>query len=79
VRYLVEKAGVDQFLALGSGIPTVGNVHEVAQKINPGARVVYVDNEAVAIQASRILRADNPTAASPSPSPSPRRGRARLG
>ena len=40
--------GVRQFLDLGSGIPTVGNVHEVAQTIDPGSRVVYVDSDPVA-------------------------------
>jgi hypothetical protein len=39
VRYMIGK-GITQFLDLGSGIPTVGNVHEVAQKVKPGARVV---------------------------------------
>lgn len=49
VRYLVETAGVRQFIDLGSGIPTAGNVHEIAQQIDPGARVVYVDIDAVAV------------------------------
>jgi SAM-dependent methyltransferase len=61
VRYLAE-AGVDQFLDLGSGIPTVGNVHEIAQAVNPAARVVYVDLEPVAVAASRKLLAENPNA-----------------
>src|SRR4051812_43148436 len=42
VRYLIDK-GVRQFLDLGSGIPTVGHVHEVAQAADPRSRVVYVD------------------------------------
>ena len=50
--------GVDQFLDLGSGIPTVGNVHEVAQTVNPQARVVYVDHDPVAVTHSRALLAD---------------------
>jgi hypothetical protein len=62
VRYLVGEAGIDQFLDLGSGIPTVGNVHEIAQAANPDARVVYVDHEPVAVAASRRLLADNPLA-----------------
>jgi hypothetical protein len=62
VRYLVGQ-GITQFLDLGSGIPTVGNVHEVAQKLNPAARVVYVDNESVAIAHSALLLRDNPNAA----------------
>jgi len=40
VTFLAEQ-GIDQFLDIGSGIPTVGNVHEVAQRSNPAARVVY--------------------------------------
>lgn len=62
VRLLV-KAGIDQFLDLGSGVPTVGNVHEIAQEANPDARVVYVDAEPVAVAASRRLLAGNPRAA----------------
>lgn len=48
-RAVVELAtlGIDQFLDIGSGLPTVGNVHEVAQAVNPAARVVYVDNDAL--------------------------------
>jgi hypothetical protein len=54
--------GVRQFLDLGSGIPTAGNVHEVAQGIAPDARVVYVDNDPVAVAHSRsILDADPQT------------------
>jgi hypothetical protein len=48
VRYALAQ-GVDQFLDLGSGIPTEGNVHEVAQGINPDARVVYVDVDPTAV------------------------------
>jgi SAM-dependent methyltransferase len=51
--------GIDQFLDLGSGIPTVGNVHEIAQGINPEARVVYVDNESVAVAHSRMILEGN--------------------
>ena len=58
VRYLVEQ-GVDQFLDLGSGVPTVGNVHEIAQAANPDAHVVYVDAEPVAVHASETLLAGN--------------------
>src|SRR5215204_5210407 len=61
VRFLTDQ-GIDQFLDLGSGIPTVGNVHEVAQQANPSARVVYVDNEPVAITHSRTILQDNPKA-----------------
>ena len=61
VRFLAEE-GIDQFLDLGSGIPTVGNTHQVVQAINPDCRVVYVDNEAVAVAHSEMMLADNPTA-----------------
>ncbi|WP_329242396.1 SAM-dependent methyltransferase [Streptomyces sp. NBC_01478] len=61
VRFLVES-GVRQFIDLGSGIPTQGNVHEVAQAAAPGARVVYVDNDPVAVAHSTSLLADNPDA-----------------
>nr|WP_231861551.1 MULTISPECIES: SAM-dependent methyltransferase [Frankia] len=62
VRFLTAEAGITQFLDLGSGVPTVGNVHEVAQGINPQARVVYVDIDPVAVVHSRMLLADNPLA-----------------
>jgi hypothetical protein len=51
--------GIDQFLDIGSGIPTLGNVHEVAQQANPEARVVYVDLDPVAVEHSRSLLVDN--------------------
>ncbi|GGP80842.1 SAM-dependent methyltransferase [Saccharothrix coeruleofusca] len=59
VRYLLGQ-GVRQFLDLGSGIPTVGNVHEIAQSVDPAARVVYVDVDAVAVAHSRAILAGNP-------------------
>ncbi|MDQ3699562.1 MAG: SAM-dependent methyltransferase [Chloroflexota bacterium] len=58
VSYLVEQ-GIDQFLDIGSGIPTVGNVHEVAQRANPAARIVYVDIDQVAVAHSRALLRGN--------------------
>jgi hypothetical protein len=63
VRHLVIEVGVTQFLDLGSGIPTVGNVHEIAQTANPACTVVYVDHEPVAVAQSRRLLADNDNAA----------------
>src|SRR5216683_3010949 len=48
VRFLAA-AGIRQYLDIGSGIPTEGNVHEVAQRASPGARVVYADTDPVAI------------------------------
>jgi hypothetical protein len=61
VRFLGEQ-GIDQFLDIGSGIPTVGNVHEAAQAANPDARIVYVDIDSVAVAHSRAILADNPNA-----------------
>jgi len=51
----LAQAGVDQFLDIGAGLPTVGNVHTLAQAINPEARVIYVDNDPVAARYSRQL------------------------
>ncbi len=59
VRYLTERRGVDQFLDLGSGFPTVENTHQVAQKYNPEAHVVYVDNDPVVQAHGRALLVDN--------------------
>jgi hypothetical protein len=61
VRWLADQ-GVRQFLDIGSGIPTLGNVHEVAQDANPEARVMYVDIDPIAVQQSRSLLAENPYA-----------------
>ncbi|WP_018682258.1 SAM-dependent methyltransferase [Actinokineospora enzanensis] len=61
VLFMIER-GVRQFLDLGSGIPTVGNVHEIAQAADPTARVVYVDYEEVAYAHSTLMLASNPLA-----------------
>jgi hypothetical protein len=63
VRYLTAEAGIRQFLDIGSGIPTEQNVHQVAQAIAPGSRVVYVDNDDVAVAHSKAILAGNPGAA----------------
>jgi hypothetical protein len=63
VSYLAGPVGIDQFLDLGSGIPTSGNVHEIAQGINPSARVVYVDADAVTVAHSAAMLAEVPNAA----------------
>jgi len=47
VRYLVAEAGIRQLVDIGSGLPTQGNVHEIAQEADPEARVVYIDNDPV--------------------------------
>jgi hypothetical protein len=44
VRFLVQEAGIGQFLDLGTGLPTASTTHQVAQGLNPAARIVYVDN-----------------------------------
>lgn len=61
VNFLTAQ-GIDQFLDIGSGIPTVGNVHEVAQHANPAARVVYIDSDPVAVEHSNAILAGNPHA-----------------
>jgi hypothetical protein len=61
VRYLVRQ-GITQFLDIGSGIPTEGNVHEVAQAASPQSRVVYVDIDPVAVAHSRAMLSRNPLA-----------------
>jgi SAM-dependent methyltransferase len=58
VRFALDR-GITQFLDIGSGIPTFGNVHEVAQADHPGARVVYVDNDPVAVAHSRAVLKGN--------------------
>jgi hypothetical protein len=59
VRFLAGPAGVDQFLDLGSGLPTAQNTHDVAQQINPDATVVYVDNDPVVIAHGRAVLEEN--------------------
>jgi S-adenosyl methyltransferase len=63
VRFLTREAGIRQFIDLGSGLPTQGNVHEIAQAIAPEARVVYVDNDAMVVTHSRALLAGDNTLA----------------
>ncbi|WP_055486706.1 SAM-dependent methyltransferase [Streptomyces sp. WMMB 322] len=58
VRYAIGE-GVTQFLDIGSGIPTFGNVHEAAQSADASARVVYVDNDPVAVAHSRAVLEGN--------------------
>jgi hypothetical protein len=60
VRWLAREAGIDQFLDLGSGLPTVTNTHEVAQAENPAARTVYVDIDPLVLVHGRALLAENP-------------------
>ena len=59
VRYLAGEAGIRQFLDLGTGIPTAGNLHEVAQAIAPESRVVYVDYDPIVLAHARALLDSN--------------------
>ncbi|MFB9832901.1 SAM-dependent methyltransferase [Actinoallomurus acaciae] len=58
VRFLV-KSGIRQFLDIGSGVPTLGNVHEIAQSAAPDAHVVYVDTDPIAIAHSKSILTGN--------------------
>jgi SAM-dependent methyltransferase len=59
VRYVAEQ-GIDQFLDIGTGIPTEPNLHQVAQGITPSARVVYVDNDPLVLAHARALLVGTP-------------------
>jgi S-adenosyl methyltransferase len=59
VRYFAGEAGIRQFLDLGTGIPTAGNTHQVAQAIAPESRVVYVDYDPVVLSHARALLNSN--------------------
>jgi len=60
VEHLAGEAGVDQFLDIGTGLPTVDNTHQVAQRVAPSARVVYVDNDPVVLAHARALLLGSP-------------------
>ncbi|MBO0869241.1 MAG: SAM-dependent methyltransferase, partial [Micromonosporaceae bacterium] len=55
VRWLAGEAGIDQFLDIGTGIPSANNTHEVAQAVSPTARIVYVDNDPIVLLHARSL------------------------
>jgi hypothetical protein len=59
VRFLAEQ-GIDQFLDIGTGIPSAPNVHHVAQGINPASRIVYVDNDPIVLAHARALLTSHP-------------------
>lgn len=59
VRFLTDQGGIRQFLDCGSGLPTAENTHQVAQRIAPEARVVYVDNDPVVIAHGEALLEEN--------------------
>src|SRR4051794_4867485 len=54
VRFLVDE-GIDQFVDIGAGLPTQGNVHEAARQARPGTRVVYVDNDPIVLAHAQAL------------------------
>ncbi|MBF8189439.1 SAM-dependent methyltransferase [Nonomuraea sp. K274] len=57
VRHLAAEAGIRQFIDIGSGLPTQGNVHEIAQSVAPDARVVYVDHDPIVLVHGRAMLA----------------------
>ncbi|WP_106402608.1 SAM-dependent methyltransferase [Actinocorallia populi] len=60
VRYLAAEEGVRQFLDIGTGLPTHDNTHEVAQRVAPDARIVYVDNDPLVLLHARALLTSTP-------------------
>jgi O-methyltransferase involved in polyketide biosynthesis len=63
VRHLAGEAGIRQFLDIGTGLPTAENTHEVAQRVDPGARIVYVDNDPLILAHARALMTSTPEGA----------------
>jgi O-methyltransferase involved in polyketide biosynthesis len=63
VRYLAGEAGIRQFLDIGTGLPTVDNTHEIAQRVTPGARIVYVDSDPLVLVHARALLTSTPQGA----------------
>jgi hypothetical protein len=63
VSYLAAEKGIRQFLDIGTGLPTAGNTHEVAQRVAPDSRVVYVDNDPLVLVHARALLASGPEGA----------------
>jgi hypothetical protein len=60
VRYLTLEAGIRQFLDVGTGLPTVDNTHELAQRADPASRIVYVDNDPLVLAHARALLTSTP-------------------
>src|SRR5690606_28597799 len=63
VRHLAGEEGVTQFLDIGTGLPTVDNTHEVAQRVDPSCRIVYVDNDPLVLVHARALLKSTPEGA----------------
>ena len=61
VRYLAGQAGIGQFLDIGSGLPSQGNVHQIAREVSPAARVAYIDSDPVVLLHAEALLADAPS------------------
>jgi S-adenosyl methyltransferase len=62
VRFLARDCGIQQFIDIGTGLPTRGNVHEIAARFRPDARVVYVDNDPVVVTHAQALLSGNTAA-----------------
>lgn len=62
IRYMCYQ-GIDQFIDIGSGLPSADNTHQVAQRVNPNARVVYVDIDKAAVTHGRQILSGNPSTA----------------
>jgi len=60
VRYLAGEVGIRQFLDIGTGLPTLDNTHEVAQRVAPASRIVYVDNDPLVLVHARALLSSSP-------------------
>jgi S-adenosyl methyltransferase len=60
VRFMAGEAGIRQFLDIGTGLPTVDNTHEIAQRVAPDARIVYVDNDPLVLMHARALLTSHP-------------------
>jgi hypothetical protein len=63
IRYLAGEAGIRQFLDIGTGLPTLDNTHEVAQRVAPESRIVYVDNDPLVLAHARALLTGTPEGA----------------
>jgi hypothetical protein len=63
VRYLAGEAGIRQFLDIGTGLPTADNTHEVAQRVDPTSRIVYVDNDPLVLAHAHALLTSTPEGA----------------
>ncbi len=63
VRYMAGTAGIRQFLDVGTGLPTVDNTHQIAQRVAPTSRVVYVDNDPLVLVHARALLTGSPEGA----------------